>query len=168
MDNLSAVDIEQFHSLLARRTTRLFFLYFPHILSISMAHPLTNLGDHSTDYLTTNQPNPPPADDFKSYDDLIDQYAEPYSRISRHQTFKVQTSPIDHSESRGPSYSLDFKSPYLGGKAHDEAEEDPPEPSYPPKIKREKLVDQRKWWQQVTAPSLLFHKASSYLLQDSP
>lgn len=117
-----------------------------------MAHPLTNLGDRSTDYLTSNYPTPPPpADDFKSYDDLIDQYAEPYSRISRHQTFKVQTPPMDDPESRGPSYSLDRKSSYPSGKPYDE-EEDPPGPqSYPPKAKREKVVDQRKWWQQVSA-----------------
>lgn len=134
-----------------------------------MAHPLTNLGDRSTDYLTANSSNHPPADDSKSsYDDLIDQYAEPYSRISRHQTFKVQTSPIDDSESRGPSYSMEYKSPYPSGKPHDETQ-DPPGPpqSYPPKIKQEKLVDHRKWWQQVTA-SLPSHTTSSHLLQDSP
>lgn len=121
-----------------------------------MAYPLSNLGDRSTDYLTSNHPNPPPADDFKSsYDDLIDQYAEPYSRISHHQTFKVQT-PIDDSESRGPSYSLEHKPPFPSGKLHDEAE-DPPGPpqSYPPKIKREKLVEHRKWWQQVRTTHLV-------------
>lgn len=123
-----------------------------------MAHPLTNLGDRSTDYLTTNYPNPPPADDFKSsYDDLIDQYAEPYSRISRHQTFKVQTSPTNDSESRGPSYSLESKFPYPGGMPQDEAKDLPEPPqSYPPKIKREMLVDHKRWWQQVIARSLPF------------
>jgi hypothetical protein len=118
-----------------------------------MAHPLAHLGDRSTDYLNSNYPTPPLADDFKSYDDLIDQYAEPYSRTSRHQTFQVQT-PIDGSESRGPSYSLDHKSPYPGGNPHDEAEDPPgPSQSYPPKTKQENVVDHRKWWQQILPDS---------------
>ncbi|KAG6371664.1 hypothetical protein JVT61DRAFT_9378 [Boletus reticuloceps] len=119
-----------------------------------MAHPLTIIGDRSTDYLAHNYPNPPLAEDFKSYDDLIDQYAEPYSRISRHQTFKVQPPPVDGSESRGPSYSLDHKSPYLSGKPYGEAEDPPgPSQSYPPKTKREQLVDHRKWWQRLLPDS---------------
>jgi len=120
-----------------------------------MAHPLAHLGDRSTDYLTSNYPTTAPADDFKSYDDLIDQYAEPYSRISRHQTFQVQT-PIDDAESRGPSYSsFDLKPPYPSGEPHGEAEEDPPglPQSYPPKIKRENVVEHRKWWQQILPDS---------------
>ncbi|KAG9314632.1 hypothetical protein JVU11DRAFT_5437 [Chiua virens] len=119
-----------------------------------MAHTLTHLGDRSTDYLTTNHPNP--SDDYKSsYDDLIDQYAEPYSRISRHQTFTLKSSPVDDSESRGPSLSLDHKSPYPSGKSHDEEGDDPPEPtqSYPPKPRLETLVDPRKWWQQILPDS---------------
>ncbi|KAI6133319.1 hypothetical protein EDD16DRAFT_1688925 [Pisolithus croceorrhizus] len=66
-----------------------------------MAHRLTNHGDRSTDYLSTLHANSSSPDEFKSsYDDLIDQYAEPYSRIS---------ATID---SRGPSHSLDQKTPY--------------------------------------------------------
>lgn len=120
-----------------------------------MAHPLAHLGDRSTDYLTSNYPTTAPVDDFKSYDDLIDQYAEPYSRISRHQTFQVQT-PIDDAESRGPSYSsLDLKPPYPSGEPRGEAEDPPGLPqSYPPKTKRENLVEHRKWWQQVSARHL--------------
>jgi hypothetical protein len=80
--------------------------------------------------------------------------AEPYSRTSRHQTFKVQTSPINDYESRGPSYSLDHKSTYPSGKPYDEAEDPPePPPSYPPKTKREVPVDHRKWWQQILPDS---------------
>jgi len=121
-----------------------------------MDHQFTNIGGRSTDYLTNHHPNPPPADDFKSsYDDLIDQYAEPYSRISRHQTFQVQTPPIDNAESRGPSYSLDYKSPYPGGKPDDEGEDLPgPTQSYPPVMKqREKPVDYGSWWQQILPDS---------------
>ncbi|KAG8220078.1 hypothetical protein J3R82DRAFT_1096 [Butyriboletus roseoflavus] len=120
-----------------------------------MAHPLTNLGDRSTDYLTSHYNNHPRPDDVKSsYDDLVDQYAEPYSRISRHQTFKVQTTPIDDSESRDPSYSLDCKSPFPSGKSHDEAGDPPGLPqSYPPRARQEKLDDHRKWWQHVLPDS---------------
>jgi hypothetical protein len=117
-----------------------------------MAHQFTNHGDRSTDYLTTQHPNPSNADAFKSsYDDLIDQYAEPYSRISRHQTFKVQTHTTDDSASRGPSYSLDNKSLYLNGKIEEEEDVVPELPqSYPPKQKQEKVVDNRSCWQRVS------------------
>lgn len=142
----SHFDVRTFRSLHARRTTLSLTL-------LQMAHPLTNLGDRSTDYLTTHYSNHPPPDDLKSsYDDLIDQYAEPYSRTSRHQTFKVQTPPIDDSESRGPSYSLDSKPPPPSGMSHDEAKDPPGAPqSYPPRTRHEKLDDHRKWWQHVSA-----------------
>ncbi|KAF8845390.1 hypothetical protein BDN67DRAFT_987093 [Paxillus ammoniavirescens] len=120
-----------------------------------MAHQFTNYGDHSTDYLTTQHPNPSNADAFKSsYDDLIDQYAEPYSRISRHQTFKVQTHTTDDSASRGPSYSLDNKSLYPNGKIQEEDDVVPELPqSYPPKQKQEKVVDNRSCWQRILPDS---------------
>ncbi|KAF9229637.1 hypothetical protein BS17DRAFT_792517 [Gyrodon lividus] len=120
-----------------------------------MAHQFTNHGDRSTDYLSTHHPNPSNADAFKSsYDDLIDQYAEPYSRISRHQTFKVQTHATNDSESRGPSYSLDSKSLYPNGKTLEEEDVIPPLPqSYPPKPKQEKVVDNRSCWQRILPDS---------------
>ncbi|KAF9243819.1 hypothetical protein BU15DRAFT_86252 [Melanogaster broomeanus] len=121
-----------------------------------MAHQFTNLGDRSTDYVSTLHPNPSNADDFKSsYDDLIDQYAEPYSSISRHQTFKVQTHTTDNSESRGPSYSMDHKSIEPNGKTLEEGSVVPPLPqSYPPKQKQEKTNEHRTCWQQILPDSL--------------
>lgn len=133
-----------------------------------MAHPLTGFDDRSTDYLTSGYSNHPPVDDFKSYDDLIDQYAEPYSRVSRHQTFKIQT-PVDDVESRGPSYSLDHKSVYPSGKPHDETEDFPARAqSYPPNTNREQLVDHRKWWQQVSARLPSPHGTSTHPSQILP
>ncbi|KAH7883883.1 hypothetical protein F5I97DRAFT_1814513 [Phlebopus sp. FC_14] len=121
-----------------------------------MAHHFANHGDRSTDYLSTHHPNASHADDLESsYDDLIDQYAEPYSRNSRHQTFRVHTHPADDSGSRGPSFSLDHKSPYPIGKSaenSDVASDSPPQ-SYPPKLKQEKLVDNRGWWARILPDS---------------
>lgn len=117
-----------------------------------MAHQLAPHGDHSTNYLSTHYPNSSNADEFKSsYDDLIDQYAEPYSRISSHQTFRVHTNSIHEFESRGTSHSLDNQSPYNSDKTVP-VNTDPSELSaqgYPPLQKQEKVVDNRSYFAKV-------------------
>ncbi|KAG1715792.1 hypothetical protein ID866_1368 [Astraeus odoratus] len=121
-----------------------------------MAHHMATHGDHPTDCLSTFHTNPSNVDEFKSsYDDLIDQYAEPYSRISGHQTFRVHTNPINDPDSRGPSYSLDNKSPYSVDKAGD-IESDPSQlasQGYPPKQKQEKVVDNRSFFAKILPDS---------------
>ncbi|KAI6005099.1 hypothetical protein F5J12DRAFT_834710 [Pisolithus orientalis] len=121
-----------------------------------MAHQYTNHGDRSTDYLSTLHANPSNLDEFKSsYDDLIDQYAEPYSRISTHQTFRVQTDLTSDLDSRRPSYSLDKKNPYNVGKG-EEIEDDPAHSlpqAYPPRQKQEKIVDNRSFVSRVLPDS---------------
>jgi len=117
-----------------------------------MARPFTTYGDHSTDYLSAQQS---PSDDLKSsYNDLsdiIDQYADPYLRTSRHQTFAVSTNPMDDSDSRGPSYSLDQKREYpLDKDVEDDAVPDPSNYNYPPTQKQEKPVDNRSFWAKVS------------------
>ncbi|KAH7921945.1 hypothetical protein BV22DRAFT_1197785 [Leucogyrophana mollusca] len=122
-----------------------------------MAHQFTNYGDHSTDYLSTQRAQSSNAEDYKaSYDDLIDQYAEPYSRISRHQTFTVQTHPMGDSDSREPSYSFDQKQPYSSGKDVELDEQDIAPPSYPPISaipKPGKEVDKRSLWSKILPES---------------
>ncbi|KAG1749721.1 uncharacterized protein EDB91DRAFT_1109321 [Suillus paluster] len=123
-----------------------------------MARPFTTYGDHSTDHLSAQHPNPSPSDDFKSYNDdlsdLIDQYADPYSRTSRHQTFAVSTNPLDDSESRGHSFSIDQKRIYSVDKV---AEEDPESNhsnhGYPPTLKQEKMIDTRSFWAKILPDS---------------
>jgi len=47
--------------------------------------------------------------DKANYDDLLDEYATPYSRQSQHQTFAVEPPSLSHSPSthrRGPSFPL--------------------------------------------------------------
>lgn len=117
-----------------------------------MTRPFTTYGDYSTDYLSAQ---PPHSDDLKSsyndYSDIIDQYADPYSRISRHQTFAVSTNPMDDSDSRGPSYSLDQKGEFAVDKPIDEdAVIDPSNHGYPPIRKQEKVVDNRSFWAKVS------------------
>ncbi|KIM66979.1 hypothetical protein SCLCIDRAFT_1144985 [Scleroderma citrinum Foug A] len=121
-----------------------------------MAHQLAPHGDHSTNYLSTHYPNSSNADEFKSsYDDLIDQYAEPYSRISSHQTFRVHTNSIHEFESRGTSHSLDNQSPYNSDKTVP-VNTDPSELSaqgYPPLQKQEKVVDNRSYFAKILPDS---------------
>lgn len=124
-----------------------------------MSPPFTTYGDHSTDYLSSQQPISSPSDDFKSsynddLSDLIDQYAEPYSRTSRHQTFAVSTNPLDDSDSRGHSFSTDQKGAYSVDKVVEEdAEPDPSNHDYPPTLKQEKAIDNRSFWAKVLPDS---------------
>jgi len=123
-----------------------------------MSRPFTTYGDHSTDYLSAQHPHPSDSDDLKSsyndFSDIIDQYADPYSRISRHQTFAVSTNPMNDSDSRDPSYSLDQKGEYMGDKVvEDDIESDPSHHDYPPIQKQEKKVDTRSCWAKILPDS---------------
>lgn len=118
-----------------------------------MSRPFTTYGDHSTDYLSAQHPNSSPPDDFKSYNDdlsdLIDQYAQPYSRTSRHQTFAVSTDPSDDPDSRDRSFSTEQKGIYSVDKDK-VVEEDTSNHDYPPQLKQEKPIDIRSCWAKVS------------------
>lgn len=121
-----------------------------------MSRPFTTYGDHSTDYLSAQHPNPSPSDDFKSsynddLSDLIDQYAQPYSRTSRHQTFAVSTDPLNDSDSRDRSFSTE-KGLYSVDKDK-VAEEDTSNHDYPPALKQEKPIDTRSCWAKILPDS---------------
>ncbi|KAG1757871.1 hypothetical protein EDB19DRAFT_1842362 [Suillus lakei] len=123
-----------------------------------MSRPFTTYGDHSTDYLSAQLPNSSTSDDFKSsynddLSDLIDQYAEPYSRASRHQTFAVSTNPLDDSDSRDRSFSTDQKGSYSVDKVVEDAEPDPSNHDYPPTLKQEKTIDTRSCWAKILPDS---------------
>ncbi|KAG0702707.1 hypothetical protein DFH29DRAFT_920097 [Suillus ampliporus] len=123
-----------------------------------MARPFTTYGDHSTDYLSAPHHNSSPSDDFKSsyndLSDLIDQYAEPYSRTSRHQTFAVATNPLDDSDSRGDSFSTDQKASYSVDKvAEEDIEINSSNHDYPPALKQEKMIDNRSFWAKILPDS---------------
>lgn len=121
-----------------------------------MAHQLPPHGDRPTTYLSTHYPSTSNGDEYKSsYDDLIDQYAEPYSRISGHQTYEVHTNPIPDPPSRGTSYSLDKASPYISDKAPATSADssEPPTPGYPPRQKQEKVVDNRNFFAKARRAS---------------
>lgn len=121
-----------------------------------MSRPFTTYGDHSTDYLSAQHPNSSPPDDFKSYNDdlsdLIDQYAQPYSRTSRHQTFAVSTDPLDDPDSRDRSFSTEQKGIYSVDK-HKVVEEDTSSHDYPPTLKQEKPIDIRSCWAKILPDS---------------
>ncbi|KAG1845475.1 hypothetical protein DFJ58DRAFT_800784 [Suillus subalutaceus] len=124
-----------------------------------MSLPFTTYGDHSTDYLSAQHPDSSPSDYFKSsynddVSDLIDQYAEPYSRTSRHQTFAVSTDLLDDSDSRDRSFSTEQKGLYSVDKvAEEDAEPDPPNHDYPPTLKQEKPIDTRSCWAKILPDS---------------
>ncbi|KIK46256.1 hypothetical protein CY34DRAFT_439633 [Suillus luteus UH-Slu-Lm8-n1] len=121
-----------------------------------MSRPFTTYGDHSTDYLSAQHPNSSPPDDFKSYNDdlsdLIDQYAQPYSRTSRHQTFAVSTDPLDDPDSRDRSFSTEQKGIYSVDKDN-VVEEDTSNHDYPPPLKQEKPIDIRSCWAKILPDS---------------
>lgn len=89
-------------------------------------------------------PLPPPEDDEDTkapYDDLIDQYATPFSKNPQHQVYSVDAGAFDRGASR---YSLDQKSSHMndkdleGSTAHGHDWEYPP-----PKARQEKEVEKR-------------------------
>lgn len=102
------------------------------------------------------QPNPSTTEeDFKaSYDDLVDEHAEPYSATARHQTFTVGTPGQTHH--RGASIPLSSKSAYTSNPSDDTHETC----GYPPTVplKDVKELDTRTLWQKVRIllPSFVF------------
>lgn len=113
----------------------------------------------------TNDPNypssgypPPPhsqypnSDEYKaSYDDLVDQYAQPYAKTSQHQTF----SPALGSAARQPPFM--GKQSYSSEMSAKDSEEGYM-PSSSPRIipmKEEKVADTRTIWQKVSIHPLI-------------
>lgn len=110
--------------------------------------PTTTYGNFST-----SQSSAAPGQEGRKsfYDDLIDQYAAPYSRNSRHQTFTVQTPP---SDSRDPSASFDHKQSYSIGKSLEEDKEYLPGLSYPPTtLPAESDAEKQKVWAKLIPDS---------------
>ncbi|KAF5377679.1 hypothetical protein D9615_005187 [Tricholomella constricta] len=104
----------------------------------------------------TPYPNPstntlhPQHEEFKaSYDNLIDEFAKPFTATSNHQTFAVDT-PIG-SHRRGPSFPLN-KSFESSKQSDDTSHEPPPNVSYPPLPVKE--TDTRSLWQKILPESL--------------
>lgn len=93
----------------------------------------------------------PVHDDYKaSYDDLIDEYAAPYTANSRHQTFTLD-SPTSHGHRRVPSVPLGSKgSPF---KQSDDMFHESLSHEYPP-LPPTKEVDSRSLWQKILPESL--------------
>lgn len=99
-----------------------------------------------------------PLDEYKAYDDLVDEHATPYGRTAQHQTFAVESpalgSPLQHHQ--GPSMPpLQQKQSYSSEYDGKYTEEDlrPQAPRILP-IKGEKEVDTRTVWQKVSLRSL--------------
>lgn len=90
-------------------------------------------------------------EDFKaSYDDLIDDYSEPYAANARHQTFTVGTPNQTHH--RGPSIPLSSKSVFTSKQSDDTHETSY---GYPPAVPP-KEIDTRSFWQKVSINSIHF------------
>ncbi|KAF9073863.1 hypothetical protein BDP27DRAFT_1381603 [Rhodocollybia butyracea] len=101
---------------------------------------------------STSQLNLPP-DEFKSYDDLIDEYAAPYSANSRHQTYALQPSEMSGEQHRrGSSYPLSHKLT-ISSKQSDDTSHDFTAVAYPP-APSPKKVDTRGLWQKILPESL--------------
>ncbi|KAF8898375.1 hypothetical protein BD779DRAFT_3946 [Infundibulicybe gibba] len=118
-------------------------------MSMAKAYPLDSSPQHQIHrpYLQPQQDQDSPK---ASYDDLIDEYAVPFTPTSRHQTYSVQTSAPDHR--RGPSYPLSHKTT-LSGKHSDDTSHDTSHVAYPP-MPPVKEVDTRGFWEKVLPESL--------------
>ncbi|KAG1722875.1 uncharacterized protein EDB91DRAFT_1340342 [Suillus paluster] len=117
-----------------------------------MTCPFTTHEDHSTDCLSAQHPHLSPSDDFKynDYSDLTDQYTEPYSITSRHQTIALLTHPLGNSDSQGYSFSVDQKGAYsVDDDAEEDVEIEPSNHGYPSALKQEKTVDTRSCWAKI-------------------
>jgi hypothetical protein len=80
-----------------------------------------------------------------SYDDLIDEYATPYTANSRHQTFTLATPGSDGH--RGGS-SVPLGSKIMSSKQSDDTSHEPSSHAYPP-LPPVKESDPRSLWQKV-------------------
>ncbi|KAG5648167.1 hypothetical protein DXG03_006122 [Asterophora parasitica] len=89
-------------------------------------------------------------EDFKSsYDNLIDEFAKPFTATSNHQTFAVEAPMGGHR--RGPSFPL-HKSFESSKQSDDTSHEPISNVSYPPLPVKE--TDTRSLWQKIVPESL--------------
>jgi hypothetical protein len=93
-----------------------------------------------------------------SYDDLIDEYATPYTANSRHQTFTLE-SPASDGHRRGPSVPLGSK--IISSKQSDDTSSEPSSHAYPP-LHPMKEGDSRSLWQKVRSRWLCDKPRSSH------
>ncbi|KAK7058280.1 hypothetical protein VNI00_001911 [Paramarasmius palmivorus] len=88
------------------------------------------------------------------FDDLIDEYSQPYAAHSGHQTYAVNTSPSmsPPEHRRGPSYPLANKTHFYSKNSEDSTP-DLGAIAYPPKGQL-KDVDNRPFWQKILPESM--------------
>ena len=110
---------------------------------MSNKSPYTN----GSSYPPPPQSQYPHSDVYKaSYDDLVDEYAEPYSKTSQHQTF----TPALGSAAQKPSFMA--KQSYSSEMTGKDWDNESYMPSNTPRIlpmKEEPVVDIRTFWQKV-------------------
>ncbi len=91
-------------------------------------------------------PLPPPEDDEDTkapYDDLIDQYATPFTKNAKHSVYSVDASAFDRGAS---SYSLDQKPSQISDKDLEGSTVHGHDWEYPPqKARPEEKVEKRNW-----------------------
>jgi len=92
--------------------------------------------------------------EFKaSYDDLIDEYASPYSPNTRHQTYAVDAPPLNSPQHRrGPSFPLSSQKPPIFSKQSDDTSHELSPVAYPPPPPPK--VDTRGFWQKILPESI--------------
>lgn len=110
---------------------------------------MSNLSPYSNGpgYPPPPQSQYPHSDVYKaSYDDLVDEHAEPYSKTSQHQTF----TPVLGSAAQKPSFMA--KQSYSSEMSGKDWDEESYMPSSTPRIlplKEEPVADTRTLWQKV-------------------
>ncbi|KAF7982081.1 hypothetical protein HWV62_30388 [Athelia sp. TMB] len=115
----------------------------PFVSKMSNQSPYTN----GSSYPPPPQSQYPHSDVYKaSYDDLVDEYAEPYSKTSQHQTF----TPALGSAAQKPSFMA--KQSYSSEMTGKDWDNESYMPSSTPRIlplKEEPVVDTRTFWQKA-------------------
>ncbi|KAI0803078.1 hypothetical protein BC629DRAFT_1284250 [Irpex lacteus] len=100
-------------------------------------------------------PLPPPEDDEDTkapYDDLIDQYATPFTKNAKHSVYSVDASAFDRGAS---SYSLDQKPSQISDKDLEGSTVHGHDWEYPPqKARPEEKVEKRNWLAALVPDSL--------------
>ncbi|KAF8078371.1 hypothetical protein FPV67DRAFT_1663123 [Lyophyllum atratum] len=84
-----------------------------------------------------------------SYDNLIDEFAKPFTANTNHQTFAVETPTLSNHR-RGPSFPL---TKTFSSKHSDDTSHGPSHVSYPP-LPPVKETDTRSLWQKILPESL--------------
>ncbi|KAL0579804.1 hypothetical protein V5O48_002215 [Marasmius crinis-equi] len=77
-----------------------------------------------------------------AFDDLIDEYTQPYAANARHQTYTVQT------DTRAPSQTMPSKPPPLFTKHSNDSSRDLNSVGYPPAT-LSKDIDNSPWWKKI-------------------